>query len=198
MKIGIFGGTFDPVHIGHLHPATEVSRELNLDRLDYVPGRRNPLKEEDPAADSHHRTAMLALALAGKREAVICLLELERPGPSYTVGTVREYARRHPGDELFFLLGSDALERFLQWKEPAEILKLARLAVFLREPHDPEKIVRQPEFENFRQRILIFHSARVTISSTELRRDIREGNPLLGRTPAAVEEYIFKEGLYQR
>jgi nicotinate-nucleotide adenylyltransferase len=196
MKIGIFGGTFDPVHEGHLRPIDFVAESIGLDRVHYVVNRRSPWKPGGAAADPRHRIAMLALALAGRPRSVLSFAELDRPEPSYTVDTLREFARAHPGDERYFLLGSDAWASFPRWREPDEILRLARLAVFVREPFEPGPILEAPFWKGRENSILIFGSVRVTISSTDLRAAVSRGEPISGLTPGPVEEYIFKHRLY--
>lgn len=196
MKIGIFGGTFDPVHEGHLRPIDAVADSLALDRVYYVVNRTSPWKTESAVADPRHRIAMLALALAGRPRSVVSFSELDRPEPSYTADTLREFARQFPSDELYFLLGSDAWAGFPRWHEPEEILRLARLAVFVREPYEPEPILELPFWAGRRKSILIFGSVRVTISSTGLRAAISRGESISGLTPKPVEEYIFKQRLY--
>ena len=196
MKIGIFGGTFDPVHEGHLRPIDFVAESIGLDRVHYIVNRRSPWKTGGAAADPRHRIAMLALALAGRPRSVLSFAELDRPEPSYTVDTLREFARAHPGDERYFLLGSDAWASFPRWREPEEILRLARLAVFVREPFEPGPILEAPFWKGRENSILIFGSVRVTISSTDLRAAVSRGEPISGLTPGPVEEYIFKHRLY--
>ncbi|MGH9442132.1 MAG: nicotinate (nicotinamide) nucleotide adenylyltransferase [Thermoanaerobaculia bacterium] len=196
MKIGIFGGTFDPVHEGHLRPIDAVADSIGLDRVEYVVNRRSPWKAAGEAADSRHRVAMLALALAGRPRSVLSFCELDRPEPSYTVDTLREFSRAFPGDDRFFLLGSDAWASFPRWRDPEEILRLARLAVFVREPFEPGPILEDPFWKGRENSILIFGSVRVTISSTDLRAAISRGESISGLTPGPVEEYIFKQRLY--
>jgi len=197
VKIGIFGGTFDPVHDGHLRPVEAVAQAIGLDRVYYVVSRRSPWKKEASPADARHRVAMLAIALAGRPDRVLSFCELDRPEPSYTVETLREFARDFPSDERYFLLGSDAWSSFPRWREPEEILRLARLAIFIREPFESEPILRQPFWSGRENSILIFDSVRVTISSTDLRAAVSRGESLSGRTPKPVEEYIFKQRLYR-
>ena len=197
MKIGVFGGTFDPVHFGHLRPAAAVAAAIPLDRVIFVPAHRAPGKEAVPPAPATHRVAMLALALAGRRDFALSLAEVDRGGVSYTVETLRAFRESHPRDELFFLLGTDALAGFDGWREPAGILGLARLAAFVREPHEPDVVDRSPILSAQRSSVLIFDSVRVKISSTDVRRAAARGESLSGRTPPAVEEYIVKQGLYR-
>ena len=197
MRVGLLGGTFDPVHYGHLRPAAEVAASLSLDRLVFVPAHRTPFKKDDPPAPACHRVAMLALAIEGRPDFSLSLAEVERGGTSYTVDTLRELSRAHPEDSLYFLLGTDALAGFDRWREPDEILRLATLAAFVREPHEPASLPPSPRRAAHPESVLIFDSVRVKISSTDVRRSIARGESIAGKTPAAVEEYIVKHGLYR-
>jgi nicotinate-nucleotide adenylyltransferase len=197
VKVGIFGGTFDPIHFGHLRPAAAVAAAIPLDRVIFVPAHRAPGKEAVAPAPDGHRVAMLALALEGRPDFTVSLAEIERGGTSYTVDTLRAFRRALPGDELYFLLGTDALAGFDRWREPEEILHLATLAAFVREPHEPDVVERSPWLAAHRGSVLIFDSVRVKISSTDVRRSAAAGEPLSGRTPPPVEEYIAKQGLYR-
>jgi nicotinate-nucleotide adenylyltransferase len=197
MKLGVFGGTFDPVHKGHLEPVAAVAAAIPLDRVIFVPTSRSPWKEAEAPAPAEHRVAMLALALAGRPDFSLSLAEIERGGPSYTVDTLRAIARARPADSLYFLLGTDALAGFELWREPLEILRLARLAAFVREPHEPGPLLSSPLLSANRSSVLIFDAVRVKISSTEVRRAVARGESIAGTTPPAVEEYIVKQGLYK-
>jgi nicotinate-nucleotide adenylyltransferase len=197
VKIGIFGGAFDPVHRGHLDPVSAVARELALDRVFFVPAGISPFKPGGTRASSHHRVAMLALALQGRTDFTLWLSEVERPGASYTVDTLREIVRAHPEEERFLLMGTDSLRTFPRWKDPRGIADLARLAAFVREPHEREAVLAETGLEPYRKSILIFDSVRVRISSTELRGALSRGESVAGAVPKAVEEYIFKQGLYE-
>lgn len=198
MKIGIYGGAFDPVHRGHLEPADAVARKLQLDCLYYVPSRRSPFPEKGHPTDSRHRVAMLALALAGREDRIVSLCELDAPEPSYTIDTVRTFRRSHPGDSLHLLMGADALAGLPRWKDPDEIARACRICAFPRQGEDLEAVVARPELVPFRSSILIFDEVRVKISSTDVREAAARGESLAGRTPAAVEEYIRKQGLYRQ
>ena len=196
-RIGIFGGSFDPVHYGHLRPAAAVATAIPLDRVIFVPANRAPGKETVPPAPAPHRVAMLALALEGRRDFTISLAELERGGTSYTVDTLRGFRRQFPDDELYFLLGTDALAGFDRWRDPEEILRLATLAAFVREPHEADVAEKSALLSAHRGSILIFDAVRVKISSTDVRCAAAAGEPLSGRTPPAVEEYIAKHRIYR-
>ena len=195
MRIGVFGGTFDPVHNGHVLPVEAAARKFQLDRVLYVPARLSPHKDAVPT-DARHRVAMVALAIAGRPDWSIDLEELDRQPPSFTIDTLRSIAARHPDDELWLLMGTDILAGFARWREPEAILGLARLAAFHREPYvGPGLIV--PEVAGLADRLAIFDAGSVKISATDLRKDLEAGRAIGGRVPEPVAEYITKQGLYK-
>jgi nicotinate-nucleotide adenylyltransferase len=195
VRIGILGGSFDPVHYGHLRPVEETAKHLALERVVFVPARLSPFKKEPPA-EPCHRVAMLALALQGKSDWTIDLQELERQPPSYTVETLRSIAARHLQDELFLLMGTDTLAGFARWRDPQEILRLARIAAFPREPFAGEGL-KVPEMPGLAQRLEVFDAGFVRISSTSLRAELARGESAADRVPGPVAEYITKHGLYR-
>ena len=195
MRIGVFGGTFDPVHNGHVLPVEAAAMKFQLRRVFYVPARVSPLKEASPT-DARHRVAMLALALAGRPDWSIDLQELDREPPSYTVDTLRAIQARHRGDELWLLMGTDILAGFARWKEPEEILRIARIAAFHREPFVGSGL-RLPEVAGLADRLSVFDAGSVKISATDLRNDLAQGRSIGGRVPGPVAEYITKQGLYK-
>ena len=194
MRLGIFGGTFDPVHEGHLRTVEVSASRFDLRRVIFVPARLSPLKSETPT-DPRHRVAMLALALAGRPDWSLSLCELDREAPSYTVETLRLLAGEHRGDELWLLMGTDTLAGFSRWREPSEILRLARVAAFYREPYVADR-VEVPDVPGLRDRLEVFDAGSVRISSTDLRRELGRGGHAAGRVPEPVAEYITKQGLY--
>jgi nicotinate-nucleotide adenylyltransferase len=194
MRIGVIGGSFDPVHEGHLRPVEAAAKRFGLSRVIYVPARLSPHKTRPPA-DARHRVAMLALALSGRPDWSICLAELDRDPPSYTVETLRTLSAQHLDAELWLLMGTDALAGFDRWKEPEQIVRLARVAAFLRAPHTGEAL-RIPEVPGLASRLEIFDAGSVRISATDLRSDLARGASVAGRVPAPVAEYITKHGLY--
>jgi nicotinate-nucleotide adenylyltransferase len=195
MRIGVFGGTFDPVHFGHLRPVEAAARKFALSRVLFVPARVSPHKEA-PATDARHRVAMLALALAGRPDWRLCFAELDRDPPSYTVDTLRALAAESPSDELWLLMGTDTLAGFDHWKDPEEIVRLARVAAFRREPFEGPGL-RVPGVAGLSNRLEVFDAGSVKISSTDLRRDLERGIGAAGRVPDPVGEYITKQGLYR-
>jgi nicotinate-nucleotide adenylyltransferase len=195
MRIGVFGGTFDPVHFGHLLPVEAAASKFQLRRVFYVPARLSPHKGEPPT-DARHRVAMLALALAGRPDWSIDLEELDREPPSYTIDTLRAIAARHPDDELWLLMGTDILAGFDRWRDPEAILSLARIAAFEREPFaGPD--VRVPPVPGLPDRLSVFDAGSVRITATELRNALAAGRSIGGKVPGPVAEYMTKQGLYK-
>jgi len=195
MRIGVFGGTFDPVHNGHVLPVEAAAMKFQLQRVLYVPARLSPHKDAVPT-DARHRVAMLALALEGRPDWSIDLEELDREPPSFTVDTLRSIAARHPGDELWLLMGTDILAGFDRWREPEAILGLARVAAFEREPF-AGAAVRVPAVPGLSDRLSVFDAGSVRISATELRNALAAGRSIGGKVPGPVAEYITKHGLYK-
>jgi nicotinate-nucleotide adenylyltransferase len=194
MRIGVFGGTFDPVHRGHLETVEATSRRLHLERVIYVPARLSPHKT-GPQTDARHRVAMLALALQGHADWSVDFEELDRQPPSYTVDTLRVYVTRWPDAELWLLMGTDTLSALARWKEPGEIVRLARIAAFHREPFVGAGL-QVPEIVGLRERLEVLDAGSVRISGTDLRESLRRGEGTGAWVPASVAEYITKHGLY--
>jgi nicotinate-nucleotide adenylyltransferase len=195
MRIGIFGGTVDPPHNGHVLPVEAAAMKYQLSRVLYVPARLSPHKENSPT-DARHRVAMVALTIQGRSDWSIDLDELDRDPPSFTLDTLRGVAKRHPGDELWLLMGTDVLSGFARWRQPEEIVKLARIAAFHREPFVGEHLV-VPEVAGLSDRLSVFDAGSVKISATDIRDDLVKGRSVAGRVPGPVAEYITKQGLYK-
>jgi nicotinate-nucleotide adenylyltransferase len=195
VRIGIFGGTFDPVHEGHVNPVARAAERFELARVIWVPARLSPLKGALPT-DARHRVAMVALAISGRSDWTLSFDELDREPPSYTVDTLRGLSARFLRDELWLLMGTDALAGFGRWKDPEEIVRLARIAAFHREPFVGERL-RIPKIAGLENRLEVFDGGSFNISSTDLRDDIARGESPAGRVPEPVAEYITKHGLYR-
>jgi nicotinate-nucleotide adenylyltransferase len=184
-RVGVFGGTFDPVHVGHLAIALAALESVPLDRVLFVPVRRSPLKDRDPLASVDDRVAMLEAAIAGEPRFSLSRVELERDGVSYTVDTLE--ALRSQG-ELFLILGSDALADLARWRRPDRIRELATILVAAR-PGAPE-----PDPVHHAR---AFDAPRLDISSRELRARAARGLSLRYLVPDAVWEHIEKRGCYR-
>jgi nicotinate-nucleotide adenylyltransferase len=192
MKVGIFGGTFNPPHMGHLIVAERVRADLELSRIVFVPSFISPHKQDREIASGEERLMMLRLAIGGDRRYEVSDQELRRGGVSYTVETLLEMARNLPGDELFFLLGMDNLVEFDTWKEPGRIAELATLVVMARPGFArPER----PPVEGLK--LIYCDVPEIAISSTDIRQRVREGDSIRFLVADAVEQYIRGRGLYR-
>ncbi|HYG21545.1 MAG TPA: nicotinate (nicotinamide) nucleotide adenylyltransferase [Verrucomicrobiae bacterium] len=189
MKIGLFGGSFDPVHVGHLLVAQAAREELGLDRLVFIPAAQSPFKAGLQAIDGRQRLRLLRLALAGYDWCAVDDQEIGRGGISYSIDTLRDYAVKFPGAELFFLIGGDHVVQLPKWRDAEE---LARLATFVVVPRPGQDHVQFPP--PFRGQFLSGFPIR--ISSSEIRARIREGHPVGALLPRAVAEAIHNNRLY--
>lgn len=184
MRAGIFGGSFDPVHNGHLALARAARRELKLDRLYFIPVRKSPLKSGVPRASARERVAMLRLALRGEAAFRVDAWELGRPGPSYTYKTLRHLRRKHPRAEWFLLMGGDSWRGFRKWRRWREVRDGARPVVAGRAAKPGNGAV-------------LLRARPPRVSSTEIRRRAARRASLRGLVPAAVERYAARKGLYR-
>ncbi|HXG10312.1 MAG TPA: nicotinate-nucleotide adenylyltransferase, partial [Gemmataceae bacterium] len=201
MRIGILGGTFDPVHLGHLILAENGREQGRLDRVWFIPAAAPPHKLERPITPFERRVEMLRLAIVGNPAFEVNELEKDRPGPSYTVDTLTELRRRHPGDEFFLLIGSDTLADLAMWREPGRIVQMAGLLVWPRPGH-PLRTAEQLRAalglpESVAVRLQVVEGPLIDISSTDLRRRAALGRTLRYLVPRAVEQYILEKRLYR-
>lgn len=187
MRIGILGGTFDPVHKGHLSLARSALKELKLDRLFFVPAKISPLKQTYPMAASTHRVNMLRIALKKMSRCKISRMEINRRGPSYTVDTLRAFRKKFSGSELFLVMGSDALKDFKRWKNWRGIVNLSCLAVGKRPKFQAPK--------EWNQKALWLKGRFPDLSSTEIRSALSEGKTR-GVFAGALLNYIHGHKLY--
>ena len=191
MRIGVFGGTFDPPHVGHLILAADAVDVLRLDRLIFVPARTQPLKAESPpVAGGGDRLEMLRIAAKSDPRYAVDDTEINREGLSFTVETLEALARRYPGSELFLLLGEDAFSTFEKWKDPARVRELATVAVMHRS--GSRLASRSPKKSRGVETI---STRQVDVSSTEIRERLRAGKSVRGFVTDGVEEFIRARGL---
>ncbi|MCD2136828.1 nicotinate-nucleotide adenylyltransferase [Salinicoccus halitifaciens] len=186
MKIGIFGGTFDPIHIGHIISVMEVKLKFGLDKVIFIPARQSPHKETVPSADDD-RVTMVEKAIAGYGDFHMDSVELDRKGVSYTYDTAVYLKEKYPGDELFFLMGTDQYQSFEKWYRYEDLLEMMKFIVMMRHSDDME--IASP-FIRADQLV-------VEVSSTLIRRRIGEGLPFRHFLHASVYEYIKENALYE-
>lgn len=198
MRLGILGGSFDPVHFGHLVLAELCREGCGLDQVWFVPASSPPHKQHRALAADSHRVEMLELAIAGNDAFRVSRMEVERGGVSYTVDTLRQVRQMRPGDELFLLMGADSLSDVPTWVEPEEICRLATLVVGnrpLAPPVHPEVLRRILPDDAPGPEIIVMPD--VGFSSSEVRRRVAAGRSIRYWTPRAVQKYMETHRLYQ-
>jgi nicotinate-nucleotide adenylyltransferase len=200
MRVGIFGGTFDPVHIGHLIVAEQAREQARLDEVWFVPAPRPPQKEGQAITRFGQRVEMLALAMAGQPAFRIDEVEKERTGPSYTADTLGELVGRHPDHVFFLIVGGDSLHDLPTWRQPQRIVELAALVVAAR-PGYPlvtaDELRVRLGLEPGAVRLELVQTILIEISSRDLRRRIAAGCSIRYEVPRAVEVYIQEKRLYR-
>lgn len=202
-RVGLMGGTFDPVHYGHLVVAEEVYSVLDLAEMLFVPAGQPPHKPNRVVTGAQHRLAMLELAIVGNPHFSISRVDLDRPGPSYTVETLR-LLREQWGEltALYFVIGWDSLEDLLTWYDPAGILQQLSYLVAVRRPGYNERDGYRDSLEarlpGIKQRLLVVPAPQFDISSTDLRQRVAEKRPIKYQVPESVEQYIKQYKLYQQ
>ncbi|MCS7237330.1 MAG: nicotinate-nucleotide adenylyltransferase [Thermoguttaceae bacterium] len=201
MRLGVFGGTFDPVHWGHLLLAECCREQANLDEVWFIPASTPPHKRQRRLTDARFRVEMLELAVAGHPKFRVSKMEIERGGVSYTIDTLRALRQDYPDAQLFLILGADSIEELHTWRDAKEICQVALPLVARRPGHE---IRAAPEFveqiggERW-QAILAaaVEMPLVEISSSDIRRRVSAGKSIRYRVPRSVEEYIYAHGLYK-
>lgn len=197
-KIGIFGGTFDPVHLGHLILAETVRDECGLDEIHFIPAKRPPHKKDAEIAPDKQRVKMLEFALAGHGKFKINLMEIKRDGLSYTVDTLRHLREARPEVEFSLLIGADSLHDFPTWREPEQILELANVIAVNRGQSEASlEPIKSALGDQAAQRIQIVEMPMIDISATDLRQRVASQRSIRFLTPRPVELFIQENGLYQ-
>ena len=201
MRLGIFGGSFDPIHYGHLILAEHCREQAELDEVWFVPSATAPHKQDGAQLSKRQRMELVELAIRGHPAFRVSNMELERGGISYTVDTLNQIREERPEDELFFLMGADSLGHFASWKEPTQICELALPLVVNRpgaDDVDLEKL--RPFVGDSRMEALAavqIQSPLIEISSSEIRRRVGAGESIRYLLPRSVEKYIEAQKLYQ-
>jgi nicotinate-nucleotide adenylyltransferase len=199
-RIVCFGGTFDPVHLGHTAVAAAAGEKIGADSVIFVPARRSPLKALCPEAGDEDRLAMLRLAISGNSRFDVTDYELKKPGPNYTIETVRHFKKLSDGVEIYWLLGADTVEDLQQWYCITELLDECNLSVMLRGGVKPPDFAKygslwgSERIEKLQRNII--ETPLIDISSTEIRRRLSTGRDVSGMVNPKVLQYIREQGLY--
>ena len=197
-RIGVFGGTFDPIHIGHLILAAEARHQLQLDQIVLAPAGDPPHKPDSPISPLHHRLAMCRLAVADDNGISISLIDAERPGPHYTSDMLRLFRERVGAEvELYFLMGLDSLRDLPTWHEPEWLVHNCRLAALRRHDVEIDWEGLEEELPGVRERVVVLDMPELDIASSSLRERVRTGQPIRYQVPREVELYIREQGLYR-
>jgi len=197
MRVGVLGGTFDPIHIGHLVAAEEVRAQLGLDRAVFVPAGLPPHKLSNDISPVDHRLAMVKLAIASNPYFAVSRVDIDRFGPCYTVDTIELLrAEWGPDIELYFIMGSDSLADILTWYRPERLIRLCSLAVVERPGYRVDMEELERALPGITSRVHFVNSPPLDISSTDIQRRVRQGLPIKYQVPEVVEDYIYEHELY--
>ena len=198
MKIGVMGGTFDPIHKGHVIVAEEVRTRLSLAEVLFVPAGQPWLNKTGAISAAEHRVQMVRLAIADKPYFRLTTMEVERAGPSYTIDTITELKTQlEPGDELFFILGWDSLAQLPQWRQPRQLVKLCRLVAVPRPGCPlPDLDSLSAVIPGLSRRVILLAYPEVDISAFAIRKQVAQGLSIRHLVPEPVAEYIRKHQLY--
>lgn len=195
-RLGVIGGTFDPPHYGHLVLAENGRVQLNLDAVVFVPAGIPPHKPERPISPACHRVAMVEAAIRDNAAFRLSRVDVDRPGPHYTVDMLALLTEAHPESTLFFLIGGDSLAEFCSWRDPAAIMALAHLAVMERPGWEADVDGLEERIPQIRQWLAWVDGPHLEISGTDLRRRVRQGLPIRYLVPPAVRRYVLAHHLY--
>ncbi|MCH7964426.1 MAG: nicotinate-nucleotide adenylyltransferase [Bacteroidetes bacterium] len=189
-KVGIFGGTFDPIHHGHLITAQSVREIRNLDRIIFIPSFISPHKADVNSASPEHRMNMLKLAVEEIEFFEVSDYEIKKEGISYTIDTLKEFKKKY--DELQFIIGYDNIFKFHTWKNPDEIMKITKILVLKRKSSLPP-----PHEDKYVKSALFVETRGIEISATDIREKVKQGMPIHYLVPEKVKEYIYSFNLYK-
>ncbi len=197
-KVGVLGGTFDPIHLGHLAIVKEIKRKLALEEILFVPAGQPVFKEDRQISAGQHRLEMVILATSETPFFNVSTIELERQGPSYSIDTVNELIiQLGVRTDLYLIVGFDALRDLPNWKEPTQLLRLCQIVAAKRPGHpeiDMESL--ESEVPGVSEKIMIINVPQVDVSATEIRKRVASGQEIVGIVPEAVANYIERNGLY--
>jgi nicotinate-nucleotide adenylyltransferase len=189
-RLGVMGGTFDPIHVGHLVTAEEALHQFSLDEVVFVPTGRPWMKEHDVVASPQDRFRMTELGVEPEPRFRASRVEVDRGGPTYTIDTLRTLRDEEPDAELFFITGADAVLEIMRWKQPDVVFDLAHFIAATRPGYDIEQLDAHPD-------VTVMHIPALAISSTDIRARVHDNRPIRFLVPEPVEAYIRTSGLYR-
>ncbi len=196
MRIGLLGGTFDPIHIGHLHQAQQMLQNHHLDEIWFIPARVNPFKQDAPPAPSHHRLEMIELAIRDEPRFKVLDLELKREGPSYTIDTVRELQSIHPY-EFYLIISDDMVPTLPKWRRIGELMQMFPILVGQRrEPQSSPPTTGDARIDEVVKKGFTLMPL-VRVQATEIRKSLRQSLPVREVLPPGVLSYIIEHQLYR-
>ena len=195
-RLGVMGGTFDPIHNGHLTTAEEALTQFDLDQVVFVPTGNPWMKEHTVVSPAEHRYLMTVIATASNPKFTVSRVEVDRAGPTYTVDTLRALQAEEPYEsELFFITGADAMLEIFHWKDPQDILELAHFIAATRPGYDIAAFEAEAPSRN--PRVSVMNVPALAISSTDIRERVRDGRPIRYLVPEGVKSYVEKAGIYR-
>ncbi|HJT38105.1 MAG TPA: nicotinate-nucleotide adenylyltransferase [Actinomycetota bacterium] len=195
-RVGVMGGSFNPIHIGHLVTADEARYTFELDEVVFVPAGRPWQKDAADVAPAEHRYMMCVIATSQDPTFRVSRIEIDREGPTYTLDTLHALKLERPADDLFFITGADAILQILTWRDPEAVLREARFIAATRPGYDLDRLEKELP-EGLEDRVAIMEIPALAISSTDVRLRARDGRPIRYLVPAGVAEYIEKNELYR-
>ena len=202
IRLGVMGGTFDPIHHGHLVTAEEARAQFGLDRVLFVPNRHPPHKDPADVTDPEHRYLMTFLATVSNPHFSVSRLEIDQPGASFAIRTIRDLAARQPDADLYYITGADAILQILrgEWEQSSELLRLCQFIAATRPGFtlDLETLRTSNMIGRSLENVHVMAIPAMAISSTDIRARVRDGRPIKYLVPEAVEAYIVKHTLYRR
>jgi len=196
-KVGLLGGTFDPIHIAHLIMAEECRSHLSLEQVFFVPAGIPPHKLNKPITSAEHRVDMVELAIASNPYFAVSRLDIDRPGPCYSIDTINLLSRQLADSvEIYFIIGTDSLIDMPTWHEPARLIELCRFAVVGRPSYQVDMDYLESVLPGVRSRIEFVDAPGISLSSSDIKRRIHSGHSIKYQVPESVEEYIYSHELY--
>lgn len=198
MKLGVLGGTFDPVHLGHIGMAEEARDALGLAEVVLVPAGQPMFKVGRPITPAEHRMEMLRLAVAGRRGLGVSAIEIKRPGPTFTIDTITELQRQYGAKtDIYFILGWESLAQLPGWREPSRLITICRLVAVPRPGHPrPDMRTLENQIPGITKKVIFLEKPYIDISATDIRGMVGRGESIDRLVPEAVAKYIKKHQLY--